>query len=156
MDNFFNYISKPISPEDVDILFRVNNIIPEKLELFSDFSHSLNELIVGTYLGEEESSKETKITLTSEDNENHFKWCWKKTVDNFHKENIKFNYEGEHYNYFKSFFDDIFYGQTEKSIRNSINSFFNDLFDTKKSFTKSDIDMIITIYKLLDKEIVLK
>lgn len=151
MDNFFNYVSKPMPQEDVDIWFRVNNIIPEKLELFSDFSHSLNLLVIDTYLGEDESPTETKISLTKEDNKNHFDWCWGKTIDNFDKEHIHFEKEGGHYDYFKTFFDDIFYEQKEKKIRDSIAPFFNDLFDIKKSFTKSDLDMIATIYKLLDK-----
>jgi len=41
MENFFNYITKPVRPEDVDVWFRSNNIIPEKLELFYDFTYSL-------------------------------------------------------------------------------------------------------------------
>lgn len=151
MDNFFNYITKPISPEDVDLWFRVNNIIPEKLELFSDFSHSLNILICETYLGEETKSNETKIVLSTENNTEHFNWCWKKTIDNFKKENIIFEYGGEHQEYFKSFFEEIFYNQKEKTVRNSISNFFNDLFDLNKSFTKSDLDMISSIYKLLEK-----
>ena len=153
MENFFNYITKPLNPEDVDLWFRVNNIIPEKLELFSDFSHSLNIVICETYLGEDTHSVETKITLSDEDKLNHFDWCWKKTVDNFKKENITFNGKGEHYDYFKSFFDEIFYNQKEDSVRKSISNFFNDLFDLNKPFTKSDIDMISSIYKLLDKNI---
>lgn len=150
MENFFNYVTKPLKPEDVDIWFRVNNIIPEKLELFSDFSHSLNLLVVETYLGEQNTSKETKITLTDEDNDKHFRWCFNKIVDNFRKENINFKEEGEHYDYFKSFFEEIFYNQSEDKVRKSIGNFFNDLFDVKKPFTKSDLDMISMIYKLLD------
>lgn len=137
--------------EDVDIWFRVNNIIPEKLELFSDFSHSLNILLIETYLGEDESPNETRITLTEEDKKNHFDWCWNKVIELFIKENIFFEKEGGHYEYFKTFFDDIFYNQKEKIVRESITPFFDDLFDIKKSFTKSDLDMILTIYKLLDK-----
>lgn len=151
MDNFFNYISKPMTQEDVDIWFSINNIIPEKLELFSDFSHSLNLLIVETFLGEDEMLTETKINLTKEDNKNHFDWCWNKVINNFEKESIHFEKKGGHYDYFKTFFDDIFYDQKEKKIRESVSPFFNDLFDIKKSFTKSDLDMIATIYKLLDK-----
>ena len=109
MDNFFKYISKPMSQEDVDIWFRINNIIPEKLELFSDFSHSLNIILNDTYLGENDQSNETKISLTQEDKKNHFDWCWNKLIDNFSKENIFFQNEGGHYEYFKAFFDDIFY-----------------------------------------------
>ena len=151
MENFFNYITKPLTPEDVDLWFRGNNIIPEKLELFSDFSHSLNILIVDTYLGEPPKSNETKITISEDDNQRHFEWCWNKIVDNFKKEELIFDYKGEHFDYFKSFFDEIFYNQKDEKIRKSIGNFFSDLFDTKKPFTKSDIDMISSIYKMLDK-----
>jgi hypothetical protein len=151
MENFFNYVTKPLSPEDVDIWFKGNNIIPEKLELYSDFSHSLNLLIIETYLGEQPQSNETKITLTDEDNTKHFEWCWDKQIENFKKEGAIFENRGEHFDYFKSFFDEIFYNQKEEKIRKSIESFFNELFDMKKPFTKSDLDMVSTIYKMLDK-----
>ena len=151
MENFFDYISKPMKPDDVDIWLRVNNIVPEKLELFSDFAHSLNIIIIETYLGEPTPSNETKITITDEDNDKHFEWCWNKIVIGFSKENIIFESKGDHYDYFKTFFDDIFYNQKEEKVRKSIGHFFNDLFDMKKSFTKSDLDMIVTIYKLLEK-----
>jgi hypothetical protein len=153
MENFFNYITKPLNPEDVDIWFRVNNIIIEKLELFSDFSHSLNITIIDTYLGENTLPYETKITMSKSDNKKHFDWCWNKTISGFKKENINFNSEGEHYDYFLSFFNDIFYNQSDDTIKNSISGFFNELFDIKKPFTKSDLDMISTIYKTLDRNL---
>ena len=153
MENFFNYITKPLSPEDVDVWFRSNNIITEKLTLFYDFSYSLNILIVKTYLGETNTSNVTKIQLSDNDNDKHFEWCWKKTVDNFKKESITFNIDGEHYEYYNSFFLDTFYNQKNDDIRNSIDGFFDDLFDTQKPFTKSDLDMISSIYKVLDKNI---
>ena len=153
MENFFSYISKPLLPEDVDVWFRVNNIILEKMELYSDFSNSLNTLIIQTYLGDNDNSNETKIIVSEEDNKNHFNWCWNKVIDNFKKENINFSKTGEHFDYFESFFDDTFYSQKEVKIKNSIGYFFDDLFNTKKSFTKSDLDMILTIYKTLDKYI---
>ena len=139
-----------MSPEDVDIWFRVNNIIPEKMDLYYDFSFSLYYLILDTYLGDEKSN-ETKVTLTDEDNVKHFEWCWDKTIDNFKKEEITFNRKGEHYDYFLSFFVEIFYNQKENKIKDSIGKFFNDLFDRKKPFTKSDLDMVSSIYKSLDK-----
>ncbi len=153
MENFFNYITKPLNPEDVDIWFRVNNIIPEKLELFSDFSHSLNIIVVQTYLGENNMPNETKINMSDEDNKKHFEWCWNKVIDNFKKEDITFKPKGEHYEYFESFFNNIFYNQKEQNVRNSIGNFFNDLFDVKKPFTKSDLDMISTVYKVLDRSL---
>ena len=152
MENFFNYLTKPMKPEDVDVWFRSNNIIPEKLELYYDFTHSLNQLIIDTFLGDT-LSDDTKIVMTTDDVENHFKWCWNKTIENFKKESITFNITGEHYEYFNSCFLETFYYQKNDSIRDSINSFFDELFDTQKPFTKSDLDMISSIYKAMDKNI---
>ena len=157
MENFFNYITKPLNSDDVEVWFKVNNIFPEKMELFADFVHSLNYLVKYTYLGEDEDiGKETKINLTQEDNKKHFEWCWNKTIDNFEKENLFFERTGEHYEYFESFFIEIFYEQKEKKVRDSIENFFQELFDLKKSYTKSDLDMIHTIYKSLDKTLSIK
>lgn len=153
MENFFNYLTKPISHEDVLVWFEANNIIYEKLELFSDFSLSLYDLVVKTYLGEDNLPNDTKIILSNEDNEKHFDWCWKKVLNNFEKEGIKFTKEGEHYEYYKSFFFDIFYNQKEERIRESVGQFFEELFNMEKGFTKSDLDMVSTIYKFLDKNI---
>jgi hypothetical protein len=153
MENFFNYITKPMKPDDVELWFKVNDIIYEKLELFSDFSHTLYILMSETYFDDHETPKETKIQLSDEDNVNHFKWCWNKTIEIFKQENITFKSEGDHYVYFKSFFDDIFYNQKEMSVKKSIDVFFNDLFNLDKPFTKSDLDMVSNIYKLLDKNI---
>ena len=153
MENFFNYISKPVPPDEVDVWLKMNNIIPEKMELFSDFSQSLYELIKMKYLGESVNSIETKITLTNEDKKKHFEWCWNKTIENFKKEGLFFNLKGEHFDYFKIFFDDIFYNQKEERIKNSVKNFFDELFDIKKPFTKSDLDMIVVLYKLLDKSL---
>lgn len=151
MDNFFNYVTKQVKPEEVDLWFKSNNIIPEKLELFSDFAQSLNELIVETYLGESDSPNETKVTMSEEDKINHFVWCWNKVIDNFAKENIDFNKKGEHFDYFISFFQEIFYKQENKKVRDSVAGFFDELFDLKKPFTKSDLDMISSVYKSLEK-----
>jgi hypothetical protein len=151
MDNFFNYVTKQVKPEEVDLWFKSNNIVPEKLELFSDFCQSLNELIIETYLGESDSPSETKVNMSEEDKVNHFVWCWNKVVDNFQKEKIKFNKKGEHFDYFFSFFEEIFYKQENKKVRDSVTEFFIDLFDLKTPFTKSDLDMISSVYKNLDK-----
>jgi hypothetical protein len=154
MENLFNYMSKNVDPEEVDIWFKVNNIIPEKMELYYDFCHSLYLLIISTYLGEE-NNKETKIQMTDEDNQKHFIWCWKKNIENFSKENINFISDGEHFEYFYIFFSDIFYNQKENKVKTSIEYFFNDLFDREKPFTQIDLDLIYNIYKSLDKNLVI-
>lgn len=151
MENFFNYLSKPLPPDEVDIWFRINNIIPEKLELYSDFSLSLYVVIIDTYLGNTTDSNETKIQLTNEDNLKHFEWCFNKTIENFKKEGISFKKKGEHYEYFKNFFMDVFYNQKQENIKNNIKTFFTQLFNIKTPFSKSDLDIISVIYKNLDK-----
>lgn len=153
MDNFFNYITKNLDPDEVDVWFRVNNIIPEKMELYYDLSYSLFLLIKKTYLGDVESNNETKIEMSEEDNKKHFDWCWKKTLENFKKENIIFYSEGDHYDYFYSLFNEIYYNQNKENIRNTIDLFFNDLFNREKPFTQVDLDLIYNIYKTLDKNL---
>ncbi len=155
MENFYNYISKQLDPEEVDIWFRVNNIIPEKMELYYDFCHSLYLIITNTYLGEELESKETKVEMNDEDNVKHFLWCWNKNIENFKKESIDFESSGDHFEYFYSFFKEIFYDQKESKIKKSINVFFDDLFNRDKPFTQVDLDLVYNIYKSLDKNLIL-
>lgn len=153
MENFFNYISKQVPNDEVSIWLKMNNIIPEKMELFSDFSQSLYKLMKDTYLGDAKGFNETRISLTNEDNIKHFEWCWNKTIDNFLKEGLSFSKKGEHFDYFKTFFNDIFYNQQEEKIKNSVDEFLDQLFDVNKPFTKSDLDMVYVIYKILDKSL---
>jgi hypothetical protein len=108
--------------------------------------------ITETYLGDSENG-ETRIDMTEEDKENHFNWCWKQVLQDFKKEEILFEEDGDHHVYFKIFFEEIFYKQDDKKIRNSIDIFFRDVFDFEKTFTRSDLDMILEIYKNLDKNI---
>jgi len=155
MDNFFNYITKNLEIEEVDIWFKANNIIPEKIELYYDLSYSLYLLIQKTYLGNVENNKETKVEMSEEDNTKHFNWCWNKTIKNFNKENIKFQNDGDHYDYFFSLFNELYYKQNKETIRNSIDVFFLDLFNREKPFTQVDLDLIYNIYKTLDKNLVM-
>lgn len=145
---------KPVNHDDVEVWFNVNNMIYEKRQLFSDFTFSLYYLISSTYLGDDlDNTSETKLVLSQEDKLKHFDWCWKKTLDNFSKENIRFNVKGEHREYYEKFFMDLFYNAENKTISENIVKFFQELFDEEKMFTKSDLDMLTEIYKLLNKNI---
>ena len=86
--------------------------------------------------------------------ENHFEWCWNKTLENFSKENIKFNLTGEHKDYYEKFYMDLFYNAENNKISGNILMFFEELFNEEKMFTKSDLDMLTEIYKLLNKNII--
>jgi hypothetical protein len=77
MDQFFSWLTKPMSSEEIDAWYKANNIIPEMSELFRDFCFSLLKLIDETYLGDDnEESRETKIGLSQEDKIAHFTWSW--------------------------------------------------------------------------------
>jgi hypothetical protein len=150
MENFFNYLTQPLEYNEVDIWFRSNNIVFEKMDLFFDFTYTLVIVIYDTYLGGNNEDSESKVEMSEEDNTNHFNWCWKETIKTFEKENILINESGEHYEYFKDFFKEIFYNHPEDKVKKSIPDFFVDMFDRKKTFTKSDLDVILTIYRAID------
>jgi hypothetical protein len=121
MENFFNWMTKPLPKEELIIWFNIHNMTYEKIELYGDVFKSLNQIILDTYLGD--TIFETKIILTDEDNLSHFEWCWKKTIDNFKKEDIHIKYEGEHKDYFKSFYMDTFYNQNEEKSKTQSQNF---------------------------------
>jgi len=147
---------KPIPKDDVETWFSVNNIILEKKELFSDFVHSLIDLIKSTYLGDQVDTQktETTIQLKQEDKQKHFDWCWSKTIDAFSKENINFELNGDHKDYFSNLLMDLFYNTENKIISDNIEPFFVNLFDDKVGYSQSDLEMITEIYKLLNKNII--
>jgi hypothetical protein len=154
MDNFYSWMIKPVGSDDVEVWFNMNNMIPEKRQLFSDFTFSLYNLIKNTYLGDDsDDNNETKVVLTEEDKQAHFDWCWSKTIENFNKENIRFNYKGDHREYFENFFRDLFYFAEKKEIAVNIPVFFKELFNENKTYTKSDLEMVTDIYKRLDKNL---
>jgi hypothetical protein len=149
MENFFNWMTKPLPKEELIIWFNVHNMTYEKIELCGDFFKSLNQIIMDTYLGD--STSETKISLSYDDNLSHFEWCWNKVIENFKRENIIIKSDGEHKDYFQSFFMDTFYNQTESSLKKSISKFLNEIFDVGITYSKSDLDLLTELYKLIEK-----
>ena len=151
MENFFNWMSNPVPKEDVIIWFNVHNLNYEKIELYGDFFKSLNQIILDTYLGDE--GPDTRIIMSKEDNISHFEWCWAKVVNDFKNESINFRVEGQHKDYFKSFFIDTFYNSSEKNLKIGIPEFLDDVFNLDKPFTKSDLDILTEVYHILEKNI---
>jgi len=142
---------KPISKEEVIIWFNIHNMNYEKIELYGDVFKTLNYIINDTYMGID--SGETKINLSEEEKYQHFDWSWNKMVDNFKEENVSIKREGDHKDYFQTFYIESFYSPSEKGIKDSITDFLNSTFDTQKVFTKSDLEILTELYKLLDKNI---
>jgi hypothetical protein len=151
MENFFNYISKPITEEEYELWFLSNNIITERLQVFQDFVISLVLMISDTYLGDKSDSRETDISLSYDDNLNHFNWCWEKIIKNSSKENVLIEINGEHKDFIQDFLFEIFYNQKSTMVRDSVVKFFTDVFYLEGTTTKSDLDLITTIYKTFNK-----
>lgn len=149
MENFFNWMTKPLPKDEIIIWFNIHNMTYEKIDLYGDFFKSLNQIIMDTYLGD--NTSETKISLSIDDNLSHFEWCWNKTIENFKKENVKIKSYGDHKDYFQSFFMDTFYNQTESNLKKSISKFLNEIFEVGMTYSKSDLDLLTELYKLIEK-----
>jgi len=149
MENFFNWMTKPLPKDEIIIWFNIHNMTYEKIELYGDFFKSLNYIIMDTYLGD--NTSETKISLSNEDNLSHFEWCWNKIIENFKRENIIIKSDGEHKDYFQSFFIDTFYNQKESNLKKSIPKFLNEIFEVGMTYSKSDLDLLTELYKLIEK-----
>jgi hypothetical protein len=149
MENFFNWMANPLPKDEIIIWFNIHNMTYEKIELYGDVFKSLNHIILDTYLGDDVS--ETKITLSEEDKISHFDWCWKRVIEDFKRENIIIKYEGEHKEYFKSFYMETFYNQKNVKIKNSIPKFLSEIFDVTMTYSKSDLDLLTELYKLIEK-----
>jgi hypothetical protein len=134
--------------EELFLLYKINNVTQERLELFSDFTYSLNELIITTYMGDD-------ITLGKEKN-NHFKWCWNKVISSFKEERIYFIEAIELYNYFYEFYKESFYDEEDKTNNNvsKIESFWGNLFDYSKPKTMSEYETLLELYKIFNKSFV--
>jgi hypothetical protein len=142
-------MAKPLPKDEIIIWFNIHNMTYEKIELYGDIFKSLNQIIVDTYLGDDISV--TKIVLSDEDKTSHFEWCWKKMINDFRRENILIKYDGEHKEYFKSFYMETFYNQKENSVKESIPKFLKDIFDVHYIYSKSDLDLLTELYKLIEK-----
>jgi hypothetical protein len=46
---------------------------------------------------------------------------------------------------------DTFYNQTESSLKKSIPKFLNEIFDVGITYSKSDLDLLTELYKLIEK-----
>jgi len=151
MENFFKWIMVPVPKEEIVVWFNVNNIHYEKIELFGDIFKSLNEIITSTYLGG--GNSETTIYLTNDDNIRHFEWCWSKIIKDFKLENTHINLDGEHKDYFFDFYIQAFYESKDKSPEFNIDKFLSSIFNISDSYTKSDLDILTQIYKIMDKNV---
>lgn len=151
MENFFNWMVKPVPDDEVTIWFNINNMHYEKMDLFGDILKSLFYIIDDTYLGNN-TITDMKIDLSYEDKQKHFDWSWDEMINDFKKENIIINSKGGHKDYVKTFFLETFYS-TDVSFKENVPLLLLNMFDHEVPFSKSDLEILTEIYKLFDKNI---
>lgn len=145
-ESYLDFVSSENYKQQIDIWYRAYNISREKTELFYDFLMSLHNLIDETYLGAD-------VVMTTEDQINHFTWCWDKTIESFNKEKISFKERGNAYKYLWNFYSEAYYytKNSESIIR--IPEYFYILFDFVHKKTRSELDMLTELYKLLEQNL---
>ena len=142
--DFIEYISKDMKKEDLFLLYRINNMKRERLDMFSDSIYALNELVVTTYMGDDITLGNNKLK--------HFKWCWNKVIDSFKMEGISFLETLELYGYFLIFYQESFYEEEKEENRVSkIGLFWEELFEFNKNKTMSEYETLLEIYKIFNK-----
>jgi hypothetical protein len=141
------FVCKPMKKEDVLLLYRVNNVIPEKTELYLDFIKTLYRTVTSTYLGDD--------VMGGKDIKKHFSWCWNQVLLSFKKEHIYFEDNTEMYSYFNSLFTECFYEEEDKSEDNikTLMDFWETTFTYGTTKTRSDMETFFDVYKLFDKSI---
>lgn len=145
-EGYLEFIASESYKHQIDIWYKTYNISREKTELFYDFLLSLYGLIDQTYLGSDIIFEETS-------QKSHFMWCWDKTIINFEKEKIFFKSRGNHYDYFWNFFlEAYYYPQLDNRII-KITEYFSKLFNFQHKKTRSELDILTEVYKLLDQNL---
>lgn len=145
--NFIEYIGKFLPKEKTKEFFNQNNIKVEQADLFTDFTITLLSYLYDSYLGDDYISNDT-------DRYSHFNWVWKKTLEQYKKEKIKFKEEGYHKDYFWYFLHENFYVAKDKDkIVVGMKEFFRTVLDITKDKTMSDIDNMKIIYDVLKENL---
>ncbi len=145
-EGYLEFIFSESYKNQIDVWYRAYNISREKTELFHDFLISLHELIESTYLGPD-------VIETEQDQIGHFNWCWNKIIDNFSKERIFFKETGSHKDYFSNFYIEAFYIPNTHDGNLKILEYLNKLFDFKHKKSRSELDMLTEVYKMLDQNL---
>jgi hypothetical protein len=143
-EGYLEFIASENFRNQAEVWYKAYNIIHEKTELFYDFVISLYDIIDETYLGPD-------VVITESQQKQHFEWCWKKVLHSFEKESIHFRESGQHHDYMWSFFNEAYY--MNDTTQNRIREYFTKLFKFDYRKTRSELDMLTEIYKILESNI---
>lgn len=143
-EGYLEFIASENFRNQAEVWYKAYNIIHEKTELFYDFVISLYDVIDETYLGPD-------VVITETQQKQHFEWCWKKVLHSFEKESIHFRESGQHHDYMWNFFNEAYY--MNDTTQNRIREYFTKLFKFDYRKTRSELDMLTEIYKILESNI---
>jgi len=144
---FIKYITTPLTKEEMELLYKANNINYDKCKLYYDFIITLNKLVTETFLGDDVINKEADI-------KNHYSWCISKIFNNFKKEKIIFDDTTNIEEYFYNFYVELFYKFDchDQSI-DKLNKLAFLSFDYGRIKTRSDMDVLLELYRLFEKSL---
>jgi hypothetical protein len=145
-EDYIDFSSPEKYRQQIEIWYRAYNISREKTELFHDFLISMYDLVDRTFLGGD-------VLKYEEDQKTHFNWCWDKTIESLAKERIYFKDRGNYHEYFWNFFLEAYYFPKMDDSPVRIKDYFTKLFDFNYIKTRSELDMVMEIYKLLEQNL---
>jgi hypothetical protein len=140
-EGYLEFIASENFKNQAEVWYKAYNIIREKTELYYDIIISLYDVIDSTYLGED-------VLYNQKDQQGHFNWCWNKVLTDLEKESIYLKERGPHYDYLWLFFQEAFYMLNGNALK--IKEYFYKLFKYDFKKTRSELDMLTEIYKLLE------
>jgi len=141
-------LANSINNHQIDSVYKDNNIDFLRVDLYLDFIFSLNDLIQESYLGDDVSPPHVQKI--------HFDWVWKRVCDGFTCENVYFHDNQELYEYFKDFFNEVFYylEESEKDdVKNkkSVERVWRQLFNYKTIKSEAEFKLFLTLYVMFNK-----
>ena len=144
---FIQYITKPLTMEEMTLLYKANNINYDKCNLYYDFILTLNRKINNTFLGDDVINSEKDI-------HSHFMWCFDNTIKNFSKEGIILKETNLLEEYFFNFYVELFYNTThKKEVLEKLDKFPNMSFKYYRLKTRSDMDVLLELYRIFEKSL---
>jgi hypothetical protein len=145
-EGYLEFVASENYKNQVEIWYKAYNITREKIDLFKDFILTLYDIIDETYLGSD-------VIFETIDQKNHFDWCWNKLLTNFEYEGILFKSTGGHKEYFWAFFEEAYYLNELEKKPNRIRDYYEKVFSFDYKKTRSELDLLTEIYKVLESNI---
>ena len=146
IDKFLKYMSRPLTLNELELIYTSNNIVFERVDLYRDFILTLNDLILTTYLGDDFTNDEEQI--------NHFNWCWKSTCNSLRHGKIDFTDNLDANVYFINFYFDTFYTVDKDDESNNIYKIaqvWETIFNYNIKKPRTDLDTFLTLYRVFEK-----